>query len=333
MPVYNAELYIEQAINSILNQTFNDLELICINDSSKDKSFEIMLNLSKQDDRLIVIDSPQNVGAGQARNLGLLKARGKYITFMDADDKIDADIYRKAVDIAEKRNVDEVVWGLNELHYDINNTLIRSIPINPQNRIANQKSEILDTILFLEDTTLFGYQWNSLYKESIIRQNNIQFEKSIFYEDFFFNLEFAKHIKSIATIDDVGYDYFKRVNDSITNSFTADYFGLSYRRINEMFEFFKANGYVNDKACTVLSNRLLRYTLSALKRNRDKRSGMNYKDRKKWFRKICRLSLYKELLDNAKISNPAYFVMAFVIKHKMAFTADLLGKIIQVIRK
>ena len=333
MPVYNAELYVEQAIRSILNQTFRDLELICINDCSKDKSLEIMLKLSKEDDRLLVIDSPENLGAGQARNLGLARAAGKYITFMDADDKIDADLYRKAADIAENNDIDEVVWGLTEQHYDSNDNFIRSVPIAPENKVANNKKDILDTILFLEDKTLFGYQWNSFYKASIIKENGIQFEKSIFYEDFFFNLEYAKHIKSISTIDDTGYFYYKRVNGSITNSFTADYFDLSYRRIDEMLEFFKSNSYVDEKVCTVLGNRLLRYTLSALQRNCDKRSGMGYKYRKEWFLKTCQLPLYKELLNNSKISNPAYYITAFVVKHKMAVVADLLGMVIRIIRK
>ena len=333
MPVYNAELYIEQAIGSILNQTFKDLELICINDCSKDKSLEIMLKLSKSDDRLIVVDSPENVGAGQARNLGILKAKGKYITFIDADDEIDSDLYRKAVCITQNNNVDEVVWGLTEMFYDTNDKFVRRVHISPQNKIATEKEEILKTLLYLEHETLFGYQWNSFYKASIIRENNIQFEKTIFYEDFFFNLDFAKHIKSIATLDDTGYYYFKRKNNSVTNSFTADYFDLSYRRINEMFEFLKANGYEGRQVCTVLGNRLLRYTLSALQRNCDKRSGWNYKDRKEWFIKTCELSLYKSLLGNAEVSNPAYFAMAFVIKHRMAFAADLLGKIIRVVRK
>ena len=333
MPVYNAESYIEKAIGSILNQTFKDLELICVNDCSRDSSLEIMLSLSNSDNRLRIIDSPENVGAGQARNLGLSEARGKYITFVDADDEIDSDLYRKAVCITEDNDVDEVVWGITEMHYGPNNKFIRSVRISPETKISIEKNEIYNMLLCLEEKTLFGYQWNSLYRTSIIREKNIQFERTIFYEDFFFNLNFANHIKSIATLGDTGYYYFKRKNNSITNTFTVDYFDLSYRRINEMFKFFVSNNYKNTQVYTVLGNRLLRYTLSALQRNCDKRSGWNYKDRKEWFLNTCELSLYKLLLDNAKISNPAYFVMAFIIKHKMAFAADLLGEIIQVIRK
>ncbi len=334
MPVYNSEKYIKEAIYSILNQTFSDLELICINDCSKDKSLEIMQEISQKDNRLIVIDSPENVGAGQARNLGLSIASGQYITFMDADDKIDTELYQKAVEMTHNGTIDEVVWGLTEQHYDANGKFIRSIPIKPQNKILNEKKEILNTILFLEDSTLFGYQWNSFYKSDIIKENNIEFERAIFYEDFFFNLEFAKHIKNLATLDDSGYYYFKRVNGgSITNGFSADYFELSYRRINEIFDFFRTNNYVNNEVCTVLGNRLLRYTLSALQRNCDSRSGMDYKSRKEWFIKICELPLYNELLLDARISNPAHFVMAAILKYKMAFAADMLGKLIYAIRK
>ena len=82
-----------------------------------------------------------------------------------------------------------------------------------------------------------------------------------------------------------------------------------------------------------MGNRLLRYTLSALQRNCDKRSGMDYKDRREWFLRTRQLPLYKDLLNDSKIFNPAYCITAFVVKHKMAVIADVLGTVIGIVRK
>lgn len=331
MPVYNAEKYLYDAVRGLLSQTFADMEIICVNDCSQDSSLEILHRLENEDERVIVIDSPENVGAGGARNLGLTRARGRYITFMDSDDSVEPDLYERAVALCGDGSIDEVVWGLVEEHYDKNGRHLRSVPIVPPKALC-QGAAVAAKIVELERDTLFGYQWNALYRGDIVRENGIRFEHSLFYEDYFFNLEFARHIKNIATLDYAGYHYFKRVNGSITNSFTKDYFALSYRRVDSMRSFLEEGGALIDSARTVLANILLRYTFSAVSRNCDKRSEMTRRDRKAFLEKLYGDPLYTALIPYAAPQGILFKVMLKAFCRRWTGLSLLIGRIIYICR-
>ncbi len=331
MPVYNAENYVKMAIESILSQTFTDFEIICVNDCSKDNSLAVLNQLAKRDNRVKVIDSDVNVGAGAARNLGIEAATGEYITFVDSDDTIEPDLLEKAVNLCDNGKIDQVVWGMLEKHYTADGKLIKTIYITPKNQTLSDFDSITKYVLELEEKTLFGYQWNSIYRAQIIKEHHIRFEKAILYEDFFFNLEFAKHMTTISSLDYAGYSYFKRANTSITHSFVKNYFELSYRRIQDMLNFCKERNFTTDKVITVLGNRLLRYTLSTVSRNLKPEAQMNKKERKVWFKSLIETSLYSELIPKCKPSNIAYAITKFAVIHKFYLPALILGKIINFI--
>ncbi|MBQ7013950.1 MAG: glycosyltransferase [Oscillospiraceae bacterium] len=110
MPVYNAEKYLKKSIHSILNQKYRNLELICINDGSTDNSLSVLKSIAKSDDRMIIIDQ-ENAGPARARNAGLDAAKGKYISFVDADDCIDIWMYYCLVERAIQEDADIIVFG------------------------------------------------------------------------------------------------------------------------------------------------------------------------------------------------------------------------------
>lgn len=108
VPVYNTEKYIKKCIRSIIEQTLKEIEIIIVNDGSKDKSLEIIKDLMKQDRRIKLINK-ENEGVSSARNSGIKMAKGKYIQFIDSDDWIEKEFLEKMYDFAEKENVDIVV--------------------------------------------------------------------------------------------------------------------------------------------------------------------------------------------------------------------------------
>lgn len=332
MPVFNAGFFINTAIESLLTQTLDDIEIILVNDASTDNSLDIIKSYAKKDSRVTFINSKHNIGAGAARNLGIKNANGQYLTFMDADDYIEPDVYKKAFLLADKSGADEVVWGLTEEHYDKNGNHKKSLKIMPENKVCISTKSKMDSILRLEAQTLFGYQWNSLYKTEIIANNNISFEKVFLYEDFFFNLSVAKKIKTLATISSTGYHYFKRVNNSITNQFCKEYYSLSYRRISEMLSFFEQNNSVSPEVYKVLGERFLRYTLSAICQNFSKHANMDTAEQKHWFLKCCDAPLCQKLLPKAKTFNPVYSVLRHSLMSKKPFTAFTLARAISAIK-
>ena len=332
MPVYNSQQYVKAAVNSIVKQTYENIEIICVNDSSTDDSLSVLNELASSDCRIKIIDSPVNVGAGEARNLAIKEAKGEFITFVDADDTIEPDLYQRVIDEINKNNPDQVVWGLIEEHFDDNDTLVKTIPIVSPQAFLTGKNDIVKTILQLEENSLFGYQWNSFYRADIVKANNIKFEKALFYEDYFFNLDFAKYMKTLSVLEYAGYHYFKRVNSSITHRFTKDYFALSYRRIESMYRYCESMGYLDPEVYNILGNRLLRYTFSALSRNHNPLTEMSFADMKKWTKEKTSLEMYSILLPKCSPSNKAHLVLKAMIDTKLNTPMVLIGKVVYLLK-
>ena len=111
IPVYNVENYLERCLKSILYNTYTNLEIICVNDGSTDESGKILKTLEREDVRIILLEQ-NNQGVAAARNLGVKKSTGKYITFVDGDDYLKNDYIEKMYDLAEKESLDMVISGL-----------------------------------------------------------------------------------------------------------------------------------------------------------------------------------------------------------------------------
>ena len=111
IPVYNVEKYLARCLDSVINQTFKDLEIICIDDGSTDNSSDILQNYALKDERIVVIRQA-NAGLSAVRNVGISRAKGEYICFIDSDDWIDFDFCEKLYNSAEKHSADIAVAGI-----------------------------------------------------------------------------------------------------------------------------------------------------------------------------------------------------------------------------
>ena len=113
VPVYNSEKYLKQCLDSIVGQTFKDIEIICVNDGSTDSSSQILAEYASKDDRFVIINQ-ENGGAGKARNTGLDASRGKYLSFLDSDDFFESTMLEKAYKKIEQDNSDFVVYNSDQ---------------------------------------------------------------------------------------------------------------------------------------------------------------------------------------------------------------------------
>lgn len=196
IPVYNAEKYLHQCIDSVLNQKFTDFEILLINDGSKDRSGEICDEYAKKDKRIKVFHK-ENGGVSSARNLGLDNAKGEWITFVDSDDWIGENYFQ----ILENDINEEIDWVLINLikSYDKHQTLITKF-IN--NKLI--KSDFLEFHSIYPD--YFG-PTAKFYKNSFIK-NIISFDKNLSYgEDTLFNLDYLSNCNKIITLERANYFY------------------------------------------------------------------------------------------------------------------------------
>lgn len=212
VPVYNAEKYIAECIQSVLSQDYKDYELILINDGSQDNSLEICNQFKAPN--IIIIDKP-NGGVSSARNAGLKIAKGEYITFIDSDDTIPVDSLSTLINVINDKDVDLVV-GAHTFNYEGNYQ-----PHKP--RLKEGLYNTMDLLpKFIDDGTLSGFLLGSvcgsLYKIDIINRYNITFNERIKYnEDGLFNFEYSLRAQKIYQSNSATY-FYRKYSDSSSST-------------------------------------------------------------------------------------------------------------------
>ncbi|MEG1311766.1 MAG: glycosyltransferase family 2 protein [Romboutsia sp.] len=237
VPVYNAEKVLARCVESILKQSYKNLELILINDGSKDKSIDIMRKYEKIDNRIKIIDNENN-GVSETRNIGVRESSGEYIQFVDSDDYIELDMIEKTMDFVEKENIDLVMSGLF-LDIEGNNgieTAIQTFEIAK----CTDKINIASNVLSRLNGTYINSPVNKLYKKSIITDNNIVMDKNIdLGEDLIFNLEYLSFCNSVIFLEESYYHYCMQVEDNLTFKYREDKLELMeilYKKCKVYFE-------------------------------------------------------------------------------------------------
>lgn len=206
IPVYNAEKYIKKALLSVTNQSYKNLEIICIDDGSKDNSLSIVRELAKTDKR-IRIYTQDNSGPAKARNVGLNNAKGEYISFIDADDFIELETYNYLVGLASKEKADLVVFG--GWPYPNNEAVPEWIrrKLSPRNIIYNGKEQVKQA-LFKEESSR-PFLWLHFIKRSLFNEPTvIRFNETMdLGEDQVLQFEYIPRAQKVVFTDKRFYTY------------------------------------------------------------------------------------------------------------------------------
>lgn len=214
IPIYNREKYITQCIKSIMKQSFKNIEIICVNDGSTDSSLKILEELQKKDKRIVIIDK-KNSGVCSARNIGLEKAKGNYILFVDGDDWIEPTCIEECYNKVTKFNLDMVSFGFIKKYTDNSkNEITMDLVEFKENDIISGKEYFKNLLNFKASVVV----WNKLLKKEIILKNNIKFlEKITVTEDVLFLANLTKYLNKIGKIDKVFYNYRMGENNGTGN--------------------------------------------------------------------------------------------------------------------
>lgn len=210
IPVYNAEAYIEQAVESVINQTYKPCEIIIVNDNSTDYTLEKCEEFKEIFDNLKIINLNKNMGVSNARNIGIDNAEGDYIHFMDADDNIELNMYERIIN-EHPSNPDLIITGTK---YNEGKKIKKYIPQCCNISTYKEMSNFIKDNCISGRRDIFNVVWNKLYKRNFILENNIRFNKDItFGEDFLFNCSYMKKTNAIYVIDEAYYNYMRRANE------------------------------------------------------------------------------------------------------------------------
>jgi glycosyltransferase involved in cell wall biosynthesis len=324
MPVYNVEKYIAKSIQSVLNQTYQDFELLIIIDGSLDNSKQIAETFN---DERITIYEKSNGGLSDARNYGLKRAKGEFVYFLDSDDWIEPTLLQDTICVFDKKEIDLVIFGYFLDNEDLEGNLISTKEISTKDIQFDKDLNNLD----LNEKTLniLGYAWNKLYRISFLKNNNIIFDKGVsLVEDILFNSKVYKNSNTLTFIDKRLYHYINRPSESLIKTFHKNSFELYLEKSNSIESFLDSWNISNDKKNKILASVIvsgIRYcvnNLFAFKNDLNEGQKIAYiemmlhnTDTQKFIKSYDAISSFDKLYKKI-ISNKAVFLLYLLCKIK-----------------
>ena len=234
IPVFNVEGYLEECLESIIEQSFSDYEVIIVDDGSTDKSREIIKTYEKKFNKIKIL-LQGNKGVSEARNLALKHAMGEYVLYIDSDDFLKSNMLEVMVNKANKTKADIIICNYI-LYYGDN---------NENNRVANQNNledniyssnDVIDMMLNFK---IQGQLWNKLFKRSLLLENNFEFEKGRYIQDIFPVFKVINKSEKIGFINEALYYYRQRDTSTVYKKnikLVEDYYHAMYSIIEYIIE-------------------------------------------------------------------------------------------------
>lgn len=267
VPVYNVEQYLARCVESLIAQTYKNVEIVLVDDGSTDSSGDIANELSKKDNRIIVYHK-ENGGLSDARNYGLKVATGEYILYVDSDDYIETDACQK-LEEKMRSDVDFVIGAYREISHD------GIIEKRHSNIVAGEKYEAREfVILSIKQNEWYAPAWLNLYKRDFLLKNNLFFKKGRLFEDHQMLPKLFLAADAVIYVDHPFYNYIIRNNSIMTSGNRKEKIEMSFSNYNEWMDLFQK---VQDKKYQrYLYGVLVKYYLASCRTLHI--SGWNVKD-------------------------------------------------------
>lgn len=319
VPIYNAEKYIEKCIESILSQTYKNLEIILIDDGSPDKCGDICDKYAKEDKRIKVIHK-KNEGVSVARNIGIDTSNGKWIAFIDADDWIEKEYICDLINKAKEQNADIALCTYNR---------VTGKNIEKINNVSKKKEFNAEEylIMALNPQTGFGYSWIKLFKKSIIKDT--RFDGSLLVaEDALFNIQISKNMNKAVALSENLYNYRNNENSVVKkfdDKYADKYLNAMKKNKKYIFENYQKDSikqsYYNFVAFHVMLV-AVNYCYHPENKCKNKRKLLKEICEQDYFCEGIKKSNYEHLSLTRKIS-------LFTLKHKLYILTELICEIRQ----
>ena len=334
VPVYNVEKYLERCINSLKNQSLENIEIILVDDASSDSSPEICDAASKADPRIKVIHKV-NEGAGMARNAALKLSEGEYIGFVDSDDFVERDMFEILVEKAEKYSSELVMSGVlyvdgsmfsKEGERTVKTYFDKDTHFETEEELKKLRMGIIGALPDDEDDSKYGMSiWKNLFRRDVIEKHNIVFqsEREMLSEDSLFMIDYISCIKKATGIKEVFYNYCRN-GDSISKSFKKDRFEKSLVFVDEVEKRFKKD--IAPEEYQIYVYRFWQAMCRVICSQEIMHGGADFKKRLK---NICTNSLTVKVLKSYPIHKlpVKQSVFAYCMKYRLYFLMKVLVKL------
>lgn len=287
IPVYNSEKFLKGCLDSVLCQIYSNIEVLLIDDGSKDNSLEICNSYAQKDNRVKVFHQ-ENSGAAAARNKGLANVSGEYIMFCDSDD------------VVSKNWVKHLLEAVNDYTMPVCSSCNDLSCLGKKNTISVESNTIYkqSSYFSFNYVGLAGFLWNTIFVKSIITKNHLSFriqkDKSDYNEDLLFVMEYIKNIEYFIYVGYSDYAYITR-EDSLSRKYNPFYFDKYAEKYKLWCVFIEQYG--NKKDIKALSTNYLYHFLISLQ------SEINNRDEKL----TCRYSRFKKIIISEVLQKCIYF--------------------------
>ena len=300
MPTYGVGDYIGDALGCLQMQTYDNFEVIIVDDCSPDSSGDIARGYMERDDRFYYVKHETNQGVSAARNTGIEHATGDYILFLDPDDLYERNLLRVCAAALERNPVDLLVFSFTEDYRNAAGKIefMKGITLDMMDYdddmvTTSDAATIHKMAMQMEAITMLGYPWNKCYKTSIIKENNLQYQKIKHVEDILFNCDFLDYTTSLTVLNDVLYHYRNQGQVRLTGGESEDYFKLQKIRIERIYDQQQKWRTCDFEALGTLSKEYFRSFQSAMVRQLE--SGVKTDDILKWCNAEAETELYQNL--------------------------------------
>lgn len=317
VPIYNVEKYINQCIDSIINQTYTNLEIILVDDGSPDNCGKICDEYAEKDNRIKVIHK-ENDGVSSARNKGIEETTGDWMTFVDADDIIEENFCERMLEIAKLENSQCVVCGYNRLYSNRQEMVIK------EKCFSINGNDFFDKVFEVQSG--FGFANMKLWKADLIKKENIKFDKQLRVgEDAFFCMQIAKKVEKVYYINEALYTY--RFNEeSVVRNFDENYvqkYLLSMQKVKEYTQ--KTNQDNIKQLYNYIAYHVLLIVINYCFHPENSQSG------NKLLKQVCQIVEFKDSIKNSTYEGISITrrITLFTLKHKLYFFTGIIARIRQ----
>lgn len=299
IPVYNQGNFLNRCLDSVANQTLNEIEIICVNDGSTDNSSEILEEYAKKDSRFKIIHQ-KNYGLGMAKNNAMSQSKGEFILFLEADDWIEQNMCKRLYAHATQLNSDLVIF---DTLWHTKNGKISEYSYFPNNGFTENYKSFTFDYHFIKNQLMIGNLgtiWSKFYKSSLIKNNNIQFPEHKIYNNVEFHFKAILLAKNISYIPETFYHYTRLNKPSLQTSFRDGKDELIWLDVlYEIYNVFTENNLMNEMRLYFI-NYCICYSFDKLKKMCLEHQTIFLNELKSFFKM---LNPTNEELDSLKTSN------------------------------
>ena len=276
VPVYGTQAYLADCVASILAQKERDMEVILVDDRSPDGCPALCDALAEKDGRVRVIHKERNEGLGPARNTGLAAATGDFVIFIDSDDRVTEEL----LSVCGPRLTDEtdvLVFGVIYDHENARGETKASETLSPKEQDTARGDKLSAVFLSLNETRIFPYAWNKIYRRSFLEKNGLLFESTELIEDFLFNIAVFSASPRVTVIPDALYRYRRRAGETLVSKYSPRFFELCKRKYTLERGFLTRENALDDTAASFIAFSHIKHVISVAARNRSKKARLSVK--------------------------------------------------------